>query len=67
MDPFNLKLHTFLMKKGYRHTTSVRYDRYDHLKRGITIFYYANGYIMILDSDGEPAKKEITKEIEKVL
>jgi hypothetical protein len=60
MEPFNRKLHKFLLKNGYKHTENVRYDRYD--KGKITIFYYLNNYIMILE-EGEPASKEITYEI----
>jgi hypothetical protein len=63
-SPYNEKLHTFLMKNGYKYIENVRYDRYD--KGGITIFYYPNNYILILE-DGEPASKLVTREIEKAL
>jgi hypothetical protein len=64
-SPYNKKLHEFLMLKNYKHTENVRYDRYD--KNGTTIFYYINGYIMILDKNGEPASKQVAREIEKAL
>ena len=60
-SPFNEKLHKFLLINGYKYTEHVRYDRYD--KNDITIFYYMNNYIMILDGNGEPASKQVTREI----
>jgi hypothetical protein len=65
--PLNDKLHTFLLKKGYRYSEHVRYDRYDHEEQGVTVFYYINSYIMILDRNGEPASTRVTREIEKAL
>jgi hypothetical protein len=65
--PFNEKLHKFLLKKGYRYSEHVRYDRYDHDGQGLTVFYYMNNYIMILDRNGEPASNRVTREIEKAL
>jgi hypothetical protein len=59
-EPYNPKLHKFLILKNYKYTEHIRYDRYD--KGNVTIFYYLNGYIMILEGD-EPARKELTKEI----
>jgi hypothetical protein len=64
-SPFNSKLHTFLLKNGYNYSAHQRYDRYD--KNNITVFFYLNGYIMILDKDGEPAPKSVTREIMAVL
>ena len=66
-SPFNDKLHIFLLKKGYRYTEHTRYDRYDHDVQGVTVFYYINNYIMILDVNGEPAPKHVSREIEKAL
>jgi hypothetical protein len=61
-SPYNEKLHKFLLTKGYRYSEHPRYDRYDN-NDGITIFYYMNNYIMILDANGEPPTKSVTKEI----
>jgi hypothetical protein len=66
-SPYNKKLHFFLLKRGYKYTENVRYDRYDHAGEGVTVFYYINSYIMILDENGEPASKQVTREIEKAL
>jgi hypothetical protein len=63
-SPWNRKLHKYLMANRYKYTQHYRYDRYD--KGKITIFYYINNYIMILEG-GEPASKEIVREIENVL
>jgi hypothetical protein len=65
--PFNNNLHKFLLSKKYKYTEHTRYDRYDNEAQGITVFYYINGYIMILDRNGEPASKHVTHEIEKAL
>jgi hypothetical protein len=59
-EPFNKKLHAFLLSKGYKYTEYVRYDRYD--KDKMTVFFYLSGYIMILD-DLEPADNFKTLEI----
>lgn len=56
-----------MLKKGYKYTENIRYDRYDHAGDGVTVFYYINSYIMILDRNGEPASKHVTREIEKAL
>jgi hypothetical protein len=66
-SPYNEKLHSLLLKKGFKYTEHVRYDRYDHAKDGLTVFYYINNYIMILDKNGEPASNYVTREIEKAL
>jgi hypothetical protein len=63
-EPFNPKLHKFLISKGYLYREKVRYDRYD--KGDMTIFYYPNNYIMILEG-GEPARKEVAREIMEAL
>jgi hypothetical protein len=63
-SPWNKKLHKYLMTKRYKYTQHYRYDRYD--KGNITIFYYINNYIMILEG-GEPASSRIVREIESVL
>jgi hypothetical protein len=64
-SPFNKNLHAFLLKKGYKYIEHTRYDRYD--KDGITVFYYMNNYIMVLDKDGEPAPKSVVRELERIL
>jgi hypothetical protein len=64
-SPFNKKLHKFLISKGYKYQEKERYDRYDN--NGITIFYYMNNYIVIIDKDGEPVSREISREIMKAL
>jgi hypothetical protein len=66
-SPYNEKLHKYLLGKGYHYSEHVRYDRYDNAKDGITVFYYINSYIMILDKNGEPASKQVSREIEKAL
>ena len=63
-SPFNERLHKYLTLHNYTYTEHTRYDRYD--KGDITIFYYLNGYVMILEG-GEPASKEVVKEIERAL
>jgi hypothetical protein len=65
-SPFNSKLHKLLMDKGYKYMENPRYDRYDHAN-GTTVYYYLNGYIIIIDSNGEPVSQQITKEIRKAL
>jgi hypothetical protein len=59
-DPYNKRLYQLLISKGYKYTQHVRYDRYDN-PEGITIFYYLNNYVMILEPNGEPMKAEKTK------
>ena len=66
-SPYNQKLHKFLLGKGYRYSEHVRYDRYDNEAQGLTVFFYINNYVMILDKNGEPASKYVTHEIEKAL
>jgi hypothetical protein len=65
-SPYNDKLHKHLLSNGYQYTEHVRYDRYDN-KNGITVYYYPNNYIMVLDLNGEPAHKNVVREIEKAL
>jgi hypothetical protein len=65
-SPYNEKLHKHLLAKRFKYTEHVRYDRYDN-KDGITIFYYPNNYIMILDPNGEPVRKEVAREIMEAL
>jgi hypothetical protein len=64
-SPFNRKLHKFLISKGYKYIEKERYDRYDN--DGITIFYYMHDYIVIIDKNGEPVPKEISREILEIL
>jgi hypothetical protein len=61
-NPYNKRVHKLLMSKGYKYSEHVRYDRYDN-KEGVTIFYYLNDYVMILDSNGEPMPQKKAKEI----
>jgi hypothetical protein len=61
-SPYNIRLHKLLLLKQFKYTEHVRYDRYDR-EDGITIFYYLNNYVMILEPNGEPMKAEKTKEL----
>jgi hypothetical protein len=59
-EPFNKKLHALLIAKNYKYSEHIHYDRYDLNK--ITVFYYLNGYTMILNGS-EPVSKRVSKEI----
>jgi hypothetical protein len=61
--PYNQKLHEYLMANGYKCHHNPRCDRYD--KGDITVLYFNNGYIIVLDKD-EPAKKYIFNKIVEV-
>lgn len=62
--PFNPRLHKYLITNKFKYTEHIRYDRYD--KGDITIFFYPSGYILVLEG-GEPASKDLMREIEKAL
>lgn len=64
--PYNRRLHAILTLKGFWYTQKVRYDRYDN-DEGITVFFYPNGYIMILDPNGEPVSSRVAQQITKEL
>jgi hypothetical protein len=63
-DPYHLELHEILESKGYvrkrmNKRIIVSYDTYHNSETNITVVYYEDDSIDILDENGEEVSEEI--------
>jgi hypothetical protein len=67
-DPYHAELHEILEKKGYLRKRMnkriiISYDTYNHPQNHITVVYYEDDSIDILDENGEEVSEEKFNEI----
>jgi hypothetical protein len=67
-DPYHLELHEILEKKGFLRKRMnkrivVSYDTYNRNDDNITVVYYEDDTITILNEDGEEVSEELFNEI----